>query len=70
MPEDGFEVRVHRALVYALRLPLPVVTGRMELLRRRLQQGRDPTRLEAGLAEIELARVRLAVAIDRLDGRA
>lgn len=66
--EDGTEARLHRALVYELRIPLTVVTGRVGLLRRRLQQGRDPARLEADLMEIELALVRLAAAADCLGG--
>lgn len=65
--EDGTEARTHRAMVYELRMPLTVITGRVQLLRRRLQQGRDLTNLDADLTEIELALVRLAATVDRLD---
>jgi signal transduction histidine kinase len=68
--EDGTEARFHRAMTHELRIPLTVLTGRVQLLRRRLRQGRDPARLEADLTEIELALVRLAATVDRLDGLA
>lgn len=67
--EDGNEARMHRALVYELRIPLTAVTDRVQLLRRHLQLGRDSAHLEADLVEIELALIRLAAAVDRLDGR-
>ena len=67
--EDGTEARFHWAVAYQLRIPLTVVTARVQLLWRRLRQGRVPASLEADLAQIEPALVHLAAAVDRLDWR-
>ena len=53
--------------LHALRTPLCVVVGRVQLLRRRVRRGEDPARLAAELEAIEAALVRLAAAVERVD---
>ena len=53
--------------LHELRTPLTVVVGRVQLLRRRLRLGQEPTSLEDDLEAIEAALVRLTAAIERLD---
>ncbi len=53
--------------LHDVRTPLTVVIGRVQLLRRRLKRGHAPENLDAELAEIEAASMRLAEALSRLD---
>ena len=57
-----------RRLMHDLRTPLTVVLGRVQLLQRRLKQGTPPESLAPELESIEAALVRLAAAVERLDG--
>ena len=56
--------------MHALRTPLTVAVGRVQLLRRRLGRGEDPARVAAELEALEAALVRLAAAVERVDNAA
>jgi signal transduction histidine kinase len=59
--------REHAQRLHELRTPLTVVLGRVQLARRRLRRGDDPTRVEAELEAVEAAVARLAAVVERLD---
>ena len=67
MTEPDTELARHLRM-HELRGSLTVVTGRAQLMRRRLRRGAaDQERLAADLEAIEAALVRLAAAIERVD---
>jgi signal transduction histidine kinase len=53
--------------MHELRSPVTVLVGRVQLLRRHLQRGDDPTRVQDDLEVIEAALARLTAAVERLD---
>ena len=64
----GAGAHSHQQLMHELRGSLCVVTGRVQLRRRRLRRGElDAERAANGLEAAEAALVRLAAAIERVD---
>jgi signal transduction histidine kinase len=53
-------------LVHDLRIPLTVLMGRIQLLRRHMRRGDDAVRIDTDLEAIEAAIVRLTAAVERL----
>jgi hypothetical protein len=70
-PSDGPDVpdATWAWLLHALRTPLTVALGRVQLLRRRLLRAGDPGRLNPELDVIEAALKRLAAIIDEANQR-
>jgi signal transduction histidine kinase len=61
------EQLAHAERMHELRSPVTVLVGRVQLLRRHLQRGDDPTRVQDDLEAIEAALARLTAAVERLD---
>lgn len=66
-PQRSEEQRAHETRIHALRTPLTATILRVQLLRRRVGKGLDPSRLDGELEEIEQGLAELAAVITAID---